>query len=125
MIVLIAMHSLRQHSMSAGLTQFHHVLLLLFIAPIFLLLGSCTPTTKMLVQGGERPATGEEHPPSSGPHVLIFGFDGAGYDQLMAAIKSGNAPNLSGLLGADLGNGIYEHAYSAPEAISILPSTTM
>jgi hypothetical protein len=97
----------------------------MLVALLMIAAGSCTPTARMIVRGGERPATKEQHPPSSGPHVLIFAFDGAGYDQLMAAIQSGNAPNLSGLLGADLGNGVYEHAYSAPEAISILPSTTM
>ncbi len=79
----------------------------------------------MAVNGGERPATRTPHPVTEGPHVLIFAFDGVGYHQLMDAINSGKAPNLSGMLGADEGNGVYAHAYSAPDAISILPSTTM
>jgi predicted AlkP superfamily pyrophosphatase or phosphodiesterase len=93
---------------------------------VFLLMGSCTPTTKLLVQGGEKQATPVPHPPAPpGPHVLIFAFDGVGYNQLMDLIKSDKAPNITGLLGRDQGGGLYEHAYSAPNAISILPSTTM
>lgn len=79
----------------------------------------------MAASGGERPAVKVPHPVTSGPRVLIFAFDGAGYDQFMAAINSDKAPNLKGLFGQDQGNGVYEHAYSAPDAISILPSTTM
>ncbi len=64
-------------------------------------------------------------PSAPGPYVLIFAFDGAGYDQLMAAINSGKAPAMAGMLGKDEGGGLYEHAYSAPNAVSILPSTTV
>jgi Type I phosphodiesterase / nucleotide pyrophosphatase len=92
---------------------------------MLLAIGSCTPVTRMAIRGGERPAVRTPHPVTNGPRVLIFAFDGAGYNQLMAAINSGKAPNLRGLLGEDRGNGVYEHAYSAPDAISILPSTTM
>ncbi|HZY58289.1 MAG TPA: alkaline phosphatase family protein [Candidatus Binataceae bacterium] len=88
------------------------------------LVGSCTPATKLLFQGGEKQAA-VPHPAAPGPHVLIFAFDGVGYNQLMTAIQSGKTPNLTGLLGRDQGGGLYEHAYSAPNAISILPSTTM
>jgi len=82
---------------------------------------------KFVMHGG---TVEDEHPkrPQSapvGPHVLIFAFDGAGYDQVMTAIKSGKAPRMATLLGADRGAGVYEHAYSAPDALSILPSTTI
>jgi hypothetical protein len=63
--------------------------------------------------------------PEPGPYVLIFAFDGAGYDQLLAAIQSGKAPAMAGMLGKPEGGGLYEHAYSAPNAVSILPSTTV
>ncbi|HEY2106091.1 MAG TPA: alkaline phosphatase family protein [Candidatus Binataceae bacterium] len=93
---------------------------------MFLLIGSCTPVTRLLVQGGEKQATPVPHPPAPpGPHVLIFAFDGVGYHQFVEVIQSDQAPNLSGLLGRDLGDGLYQHAYSAPNAITILPSTTM
>jgi len=56
---------------------------------------------------------------------LIFGFDGAGYDQLMEAINSGKAPAMAKMLGKPEGGGLYEHAYSVPNTVSILPSTTI
>ena len=65
------------------------------------------------------------HTPPSGPLVLIFAFDGVGYHQLQDALDSGHAPNLTQMLGARRGDGLYEHAWSAPNAISILPSTTI
>ncbi len=58
-------------------------------------------------------------------HILIFALDGVGYDQLMLAIRSGKAQHLGELLGAEAANGVFEHAYSIPNAISILPSTTI
>jgi hypothetical protein len=88
-----------------------------------LTLASCS-SAKLLLQGGER----HKHhlrPPEPGPYILIFGFDGAGYDQLMAAIASVKAPAIAGLLGKQEGHGLYEHAYSVPNAVSILPSTTI
>jgi hypothetical protein len=97
---------------------------MVFVAVILPLL-SCTPATKLLVQGGEKKATPVAHPAPPGPRVLIFALDGVGYDQLLTALRSGKAPNMAGLLGREQGEGLYEHAYSAPDAISILPSTTM
>src|SRR5271163_1415088 len=89
-----------------------------------LALASCS-SVKLLVHGGEKQVKREPRPPEPGPYVLIFAFDGAGYDQLMAAIHSGKAPAMAGMLGREKGTGLYEHAYSAPNAVSILPSTTI
>jgi Type I phosphodiesterase / nucleotide pyrophosphatase len=89
-----------------------------------LALASCSEL-KLVVNRGEKQVKREPRPPGPGPYVLIFAFDGAGYDQLMAAINSGKAPVMAGMLGKDEGNGLYEHAYSAPNAVSILPSTTV
>jgi hypothetical protein len=89
-----------------------------------LALASCSEL-KLVVNRGEKQVKREPRPVEPGPYVLIFAFDGAGYDQLMAAIKSGKAPRMAGMLGKDEGGGLYEHAYSAPNAVSILPSTTV
>ena len=89
-----------------------------------LALTSCS-SAKLLLHGGERQIKHEPRPPEPGPYVLIFAFDGAGYDQLMAAIQSGKAPAMAGMLGKPEGDGLYEHAYSVPNAVSILPSTTI
>ncbi len=89
-----------------------------------LTLASCS-SAKLLWNGGEKQVKHEPRPPEPGPYVLIFAFDGAGYDQLMATIHSGKAPAMAGILGKEEGGGLYEHAYSAPNAVSILPSTTI
>ena len=85
---------------------------------------SCSPGAKLLLSRGEK-VRNLPHAPPSGPLVLIFAFDGVGYHELNKALESGHAPNLEKLLGQSRGNGLYEHAWSAPNAISILPSTTI
>src|SRR5260370_4168617 len=87
------------------------------------ILTSCI-AVKFILHGGER-AKSHIRPDQPGPYVLIFAFDGAGYDQLMEAINSGKAPAIAGILGKSEGGGLYEHAYSVPNAVSILPSTTI
>ncbi len=89
----------------------------------FSILASCT-TAKFILHGGERDKK-QIRPDQPGPYVLIFAFDGAGYDQLMEAINSGKAPAMAGMLGKSEGGGLYEHAYSVPNAVTILPSTTI
>src|SRR5271167_5030276 len=91
---------------------------------VILALTSCS-SIKLFLNGGEKQVKREPRPPEPGPYVLIFAFDGAGYDQLMAAINSGKAPAMAGMLGKEEGGGLYEHAYSVPNAVSILPSTTI
>src|SRR6202045_521290 len=87
-------------------------------------LASCS-SAKLLLNGGERQVKHHLRPSEPGPYVLIFAFDGAGYDQLREAIQSGKAPAMAGMLGKEQGQGLYEHAYSVPNAVSILPSTTI
>lgn len=99
------------------------VLAATFFAPL-LTLSSCS-SAKLLVEGGERAIKKHPHEPQPGPYILIFAFDGVGYDQMMEAIHSGKAPALAAMVGKDQGKGLYEHAYSVPNAISILPSTTI
>jgi len=43
----------------------------------------------------------------------------------MTAIQSGKAPAMAGMLGKPEGAGLYEHAYSVSNTVSILPSTTI
>jgi len=96
------------------------------IAAFMLLQSSCALVTQTLRTGGEehlKPA-----PPPSPPaatHVLIFAMDGAAPAQFMEALHSGHAPNIATLLGKDAGNGVFEHAYAAPHALSVLPSSTI
>jgi hypothetical protein len=85
---------------------------------------SCATERNLVLSGGEQHPTSMPHAAEPGPRVLIFAFDGAGYDQLNEAIRSGQAPNLAALLGQEEGGGVYDHAYSAPQAESIFPSIT-
>src|SRR5260370_2073765 len=91
-----------------------------------LTIAGCTPSTKLLFSGGEKQVKQHLRPVQPGPYVLVFAFDGAGYHQLMQAIESGNAPNLHAMLGKKVDDaGVYTHAYSPPNALSSLPSTTV
>ena len=87
---------------------------------------SCALVTKTIRTGGEQQLKPVVSPSKlEGPHVLIFALDGACPAQLMDAIHSGGAPNIATLFGKDLGNGVFEHAYAAPHALSVLPSSTI
>jgi hypothetical protein len=55
--------------------------------------------------------------------MIIFAFDGAGYDQFMAAVHSGKAPRMQALLGTQKSHDLFEHAYSIPNAVDVLPTT--
>ena len=97
-----------------------------FIVAVVLLQGSCALMFRSLTTGGEeqlKPRGAAS--PKGGPRVIIFALDGAGPDQLMEAIRSGRAPHIAALLGKERGAGLFEHAYAAPRALSILPSSTI
>jgi hypothetical protein len=87
---------------------------------------SCTLIAKTLRTGGEQRLTKVAPAPSrQGPHVIIFALDGAVPAQLMEAVRSGRAPHIASLLGPDKAQGMFEHAYAAPNALSVLPSSTI
>jgi Type I phosphodiesterase / nucleotide pyrophosphatase len=87
---------------------------------------SCGLVLNTIRTGGEETLASNPPPTaSSGPRLIIFALDGATPDQLMQAIRSGGAPNLAGLLGRETRQGLFEHGYAAPEARSILPSSTI
>src|SRR5215468_4956493 len=89
------------------------------------LLSSCRMAFTVVTQGGEHQLRPAVLPAAPGPRVLIFALDGAGYNELMQAIRSGKAPHLQALLGPEQQAGRFAHGYEAPNAMSILPSTTM
>src|SRR5215472_8551269 len=102
----------------------HRLVVLFAILIGFTAVFSCSPGARLLLSGGEKVRT-LPHAPPNGPLVLIFAFDGVGYHELGKALESGHAPNLEQLLGKSRGDGLYEHAWSASNAIGILPSTTV
>jgi len=86
---------------------------------------SCTLVTKTITTGGQVPLKTVAPPKLPGKHVIIFALDGVNYDQLMTLIRSGRAPNIAGILGKERGDGVFEHGYSTPDALSMLPSSTV
>ena len=93
---------------------------------LILLQWSCTLVWDTIWTGGEKKLDPTPPPSSnSGARVIIFALDGTTPDQLMQAVRSSDAPNLAGLLGKERGRGLFEHAYAAPTAWSILPSSTI
>ena len=95
------------------------------VAALMLLQSACTLVTQTLETGGEKQFKPVPPPAPSGIHVLIFAMDGATPAQFTEAVHSGDAPNIAMLLGKDGGNGVFEHAYAAPHALSVLPSSTI
>src|SRR6266404_3264711 len=69
------------------------------------LLSSCRMAFTVVTQGGEHQLRPAVLPAAPGPRVLIFALDGAGYNELMGAIRSGKGPHLQALLGAEQQNG--------------------
>src|SRR5574337_1289603 len=95
-------------------------------AAALLFLWSCALVWNTLRTGGEQQQKPVAPPPAThGPRVIIFALDGAGHDQLMQSIGSGKAPHMAAVLGEGKGAGLFEHAYAAPHALSILPSDTI
>ena len=79
-----------------------------------------------LKTGGEVRAAPIEVPASeNGPRMIIFALDGAVPAGLLQAMKDLQMPHVKELLGNDEGDGLFEHGYAAPEALSILPSSTI
>lgn len=77
-------------------------------------------------EGGERILRDPMRPAAGGPRVLLIGLDGVGADDLQRAIENNELPTLAALVGAGGGDdGLYEHAWMVPGALSVLPSTTL
>jgi hypothetical protein len=100
--------------------------LVALILTLMLLPSSCAFVRQTLETGGERQFKPmPPPPPPTSTHVLIFALDGATPAQLMEAVHSGHALYIADLLGKDQGDGVFEHAYAAPHAVSVLPSSTI
>jgi hypothetical protein len=89
--------------------------------------GLIREAAELVRQGGETPLREVLRPPRGGPRVVVVALDGVGRGALYGAIGRGDMPRLAGLMGvaAAGGDGVHEHAWAAPDVLSILPSTTM
>ncbi len=80
---------------------------------------------ELAAQGGERVLRDPMRPVRGGTRVVIFGLDGVGDDEFRRALGAGDAPNIAALFGVAAGGTRYAHGHAMPDALSILPSTTM
>ena len=79
---------------------------------------------ELLATGGEKRLREPLRPLRGGPRVIVFALDGVGATELRRALDGGVMPRTAALLGRETAPGVYEHAWSAPGVLSILPSTT-
>jgi len=93
---------------------------MLFIAA----LGSSQGCHELVRSQGTRSLQANPSQPQHGPYVIVFAIDGAGYGQFMNAIGSGRATYMGSLLGKATGANLYQHGYSVPNTITIMPSCT-
>src|SRR5215471_18353044 len=101
------------------------------IAAAVLFLFSCSLTkttgfvTHTLKTGGEERTAPVEMPASpTGPRMIIFALDGAVPAGMLQGMKDLQMPHIKELLGNNEGDGLFEHGYASPEALSVLPSST-
>jgi predicted AlkP superfamily pyrophosphatase or phosphodiesterase len=88
-------------------------------------IASCTLLTKTVTTGGVVSLKSAAPAKVSGKHVIVFALDGVSYDQFMTVVGSGKATNIATILGKKQGDGVFEHGYSTPNAIAMLPSSTV
>jgi predicted AlkP superfamily pyrophosphatase or phosphodiesterase len=99
-------------------------LIALAAAGAALAVASCTLFSKTVTTGGVVALKNVAAPNVPGKHVIVFALDGVSYDQFMTVVRSGKAPNIGGILGKERGGGVFEHGYSTPDAVAMLPSST-
>jgi hypothetical protein len=77
-------------------------------------------------EGGTKPLREELRPVRGSTRLLVFALDGVGYHDLHRAIAQGRMSQLAAIMGAaEDSAAVFQHAYSAPDVLSILPSTTI
>lgn len=79
---------------------------------------------ELVSQGGEKVLAKPMKPARGGSRVIVFALDGVGEGELRRALAGGVMPRVSALLGRETAPRVYEHGWSAPGVLSILPSTT-
>ncbi|HEV2130861.1 MAG TPA: hypothetical protein VGR27_07155 [Longimicrobiaceae bacterium] len=94
------------------------------VVAVFLLSDTAGEALELAGEAGEirlrepiRPIRGEAR-------VVIFALDGVGDEALREALRSERLLHIAALLGGQLEEDVFEHAYAVPDAVSILPSAT-
>jgi hypothetical protein len=79
---------------------------------------------ELVATGGEKRLREPLRAPRGGSRVILFALDGVGESELRRALAAGVMPRTAAVLGRETSPRVYEHAWSAPGVLSILPSTT-
>ena len=87
--------------------------------------GLVREAVELTAQGGETQLLDTLRPARGGTRVIVIALDGVGRNLLRDALTRGAMPRLAALMGEPGENGVHEHAYASPDAVSILPSTTI
>jgi hypothetical protein len=100
--------------------------LLATVALAFFLFNRTTrEAVELALQGGEVQLREPMRPIRGTTRLLLVALDGVGDGMLRETIRMGRMPEVAAILGPELGDGLYAQAYAAPDAMAIIPSTTM
>jgi len=80
---------------------------------------------ELAVQGAEQKLRETLRPHAAGPRVLLFALDGVGRKELDALLEGAPPLRVPRLLGKRRDAGVFDHGYAAPDAVGILPTTTI
>lgn len=108
--------------------------LLVFLLPPVLLAGCASIARVPVGEAGELATMGRERtlrkpmrPVRGETRVLVFALDGVGRDDFHRALREERLPALASLLGGPSGGDeptVFARGYSAPDVLSVLPSST-
>lgn len=98
--------------------------LVLFTAGCSGVAGTLDEAGELFVEGGERILKEPMRPIRGTDRVLVIALDGVGERVLKDALEAGDLPTLASFMGADLGDGLRDHAVIVNEVPSVFPSET-
>jgi hypothetical protein len=101
------------------------IVLLAVVAGMLMMSETVQETLELGAEGGVIVLNDPLRPIRDRERVLLFALDGVGDDTLRDLVARGRMPALAALLGGAGDGDIYPNAYAVPDALSIIPSTTM
>jgi hypothetical protein len=101
------------------------LVLLVGVIALFALSDTAGEVAELASEGGELQLREPMRPIRGGTRVLIIALDGVGDPKLRELVAQGRVPRIAALWGARTGEDVFAQAYATPNALSVLPSTTM
>lgn len=78
----------------------------------------------LVSQGGEKQLRDPLRPIRGETRALVIALDGVGANRLDQALDEGRMPHLAGMFGERQNDHLFQHAYAAPETVTLVPSIT-